>query len=51
MQAALDDLIVRTDDFRTEDRWPRSAPALVEIAALSGLSFKLYTSRTAPRAR
>ncbi|GAA2541433.1 GAF and ANTAR domain-containing protein [Mycolicibacterium diernhoferi] len=48
VQAALDDLIVRTDDFRTEDRWPRYAPACVEIGVLSGLSFKLYTSdRTA----
>lgn len=48
VQAALDDLIVRTDDFRKEDRWPRYAPACVEIGVLSGLSFKLYTSdRTA----
>lgn len=48
VQAALDDLIVRTDDFRTEDRWPRYAPACVGIGVLSGLSFKLYTSdRTA----
>ncbi|MGK2855262.1 MAG: ANTAR domain-containing protein, partial [Microbacteriaceae bacterium] len=48
VQAALDDLIVRTDDFRQEERWPRYAPACVEIGVLSGLSFKLYTSdRTA----
>ena len=48
VQAALEDLIVRTDDFREETRWPRYAPACVEIGVLSGLSFKLYTSdRTA----
>jgi GAF domain-containing protein len=47
-QAALADTIVRTDDFREENRWPRYAPAVVEIGVLSGLSFKLYTGdRTA----
>jgi GAF domain-containing protein len=44
VQAALDDLIVRTDDFRTEERWPKYSAAAVEIGVLSGLSFKLYTS-------
>ncbi|BBY75540.1 hypothetical protein MPRF_24390 [Mycolicibacterium parafortuitum] len=44
LDAALDELVVRTDDFRTEGRWPRYAPAAVEIGVLSGLSFKLYTS-------
>ena len=44
MQAALDDLIVRTDDFREERRWPLYSAAVVEIGVLSGLSFKLYTS-------
>jgi GAF domain-containing protein len=44
VQAALDDLIVRTDDFRTDERWPRYAKAVVELGVLSGLSFKLYTS-------
>lgn len=44
VQAALDDLIVRTDDFRTEERWPRYGKAVVELGVLSGLSFKLYTS-------
>ncbi|MDG4665762.1 GAF and ANTAR domain-containing protein [Mycobacterium sp. 236(2023)] len=43
-QAALDDLIVRTDDFRTEKRWPLYSAATVEIGVLSALSFKLYTS-------
>jgi GAF domain-containing protein len=48
MQAALDETIVRTDDFRSEDRWPLYSPAVVEIGVLSGLSLKLYTAnRTA----
>ncbi len=48
MDAALDEVIVRTDDFRTEDRWPKYSPAVVEIGVLSGVSFKLYTAnRTA----
>ena len=48
VEAALDELIVRTDDFRTDERWPRYSAAVVEIGILSGLSFKLYTSdRTA----
>jgi len=48
VEAALDDLIVRTEDFRTDERWPRYSAAVVEIGILSGLSFKLYTSsRTA----
>ncbi|GJF13109.1 hypothetical protein NGTWS1803_24020 [Mycolicibacterium cyprinidarum] len=44
VQAALDELIVRTDDFRTEARWPKYAAAAVEHGVLSALSFKLYTS-------
>jgi GAF domain-containing protein len=48
VQAALDEVIVRTDDFRTEQRWPKYSPAVVELGVLSGLSFKLYTTnRTA----
>ncbi|MEV3902585.1 GAF and ANTAR domain-containing protein [Mycobacterium sp. NPDC050551] len=48
VQAALDDVIVRTDDFREEARWPQYSKAAVEIGVLSGLSFKLYTAdRTA----
>jgi len=48
LQAAVDDMIVRTDDFRTEQRWPKYAPAVVELGVLSGLSVKLYTAeRTA----
>lgn len=44
LQAALDELIVRTDDFRTEKRWPMYSAAAAELGVLSGLSFKLYTS-------
>jgi GAF domain-containing protein len=48
VQAALDDLIVRTEDFRTEERWPKYSPAVVDLGVLSGLSVKLYTAdRTA----
>jgi GAF domain-containing protein len=48
VQAALDDVIVRTEDFRSEERWPKYSPAVVEIGVLSGLSIKLYTAeRTA----
>jgi GAF domain-containing protein len=48
VEAALDEVIVRTDDFRTEERWPQYSPAVVELGVLSGLSFKLYTAdRTA----
>jgi GAF domain-containing protein len=48
VEAALDETIVRTDDFRTEKRWPQYSPAVVELGVLSGLSFKLYTAdRTA----
>jgi GAF domain-containing protein len=48
VQAAIDEVIVRTDDFRTEHRWPQYSPAAVELGVLSGLSVKLYTAdRTA----
>ncbi|BBX37060.1 response regulator [Mycolicibacterium mageritense DSM 44476 = CIP 104973] len=47
-EAAVDELVVRTDDFRTETRWPAYSRMVVDIGVLSGLSFKLYTSsRTA----
>jgi GAF domain-containing protein len=45
-QAAIDEMVVRTNDFRTETRWPRYSPAAVDLGVLSGLSFKLYTSAT-----
>ena len=48
VEAALDEVIVRTEDFRSEDRWPQYSPAVVELGVLSGVSFKLYTAnRTA----
>jgi len=48
VQAALADVVVRTDDFRTEERWPRYSAEVVKLGVLSGLSFKLYTAdRTA----
>ena len=48
VEAALDEVIVRSDDFRAEARWPNYSAAAVEIGVLSGLSIKLYTAdRTA----
>jgi GAF domain-containing protein len=48
VQAALDEIVVRTDDFRNEPKWPNYSPAVVELGVRSGLSFKLYTAdRTA----
>ena len=44
LQAALGELHVRSDDLRTEERWPKYAAAAVEFGVLSALSFKLYTS-------
>ncbi|MBB3602018.1 hypothetical protein FHT40_001651 [Mycolicibacterium sp. BK556] len=44
VEAALDDLIVRTDDFITESRWPKYSQAVAGLGVRSGLSFKLYTS-------
>lgn len=47
-KAALEETIVRSDDLRTEPRWPRYAPAAVQHGVLGTLSFKLYTAdRTA----
>jgi len=48
LQAALDDVVIRTDDFRDEPRFPHYAPKVVELGLRSALSFKLYTAdRTA----
>ena len=48
VEAALDEIVVRTDDFRNEPRFPNYAPAVVKLGVLSALSFKLYTAdRTA----
>jgi GAF domain-containing protein len=43
IEAAVDDLIVRTNDFLTEQRWPKYSQACAELGVRSGLSFKLYT--------
>lgn len=42
--AAVNNLVVRTDDFRTEPRWPQFAAAAVRIGLLSSISVQLYTS-------
>lgn len=48
VRAALAEIVVRTDDFRKESKWPNYSPKVVELGVLSGLSFKLYTAdRTA----
>ena len=48
LQAALDEIVIRTDDFRDEPRFPKHAPKVVELGLLSALSLKLYTAdRTA----
>lgn len=48
LEAALDEVVIRTDDFRNEPRFPNYAPEVVELGVLSALSFKLYTAdRTA----
>ncbi|MGY4711063.1 ANTAR domain-containing protein [Mycolicibacterium sp. CBM1] len=46
IEAAVDELIVRTDDFTTERRWPSYSREVAELGVCSGLSFKLYTSDT-----
>lgn len=48
LEAALDEVVIRTDDFRDEPRFPHYAPEVVKLGVLSTLSFKLYTAdRTA----
>jgi GAF domain-containing protein len=48
LQAALDETVIRTDDFRNEPRFPNYAPKVVELGLRSALSLKLYTAdRTA----
>jgi hypothetical protein len=44
MEAALDDPVVHTEDFRTEGRWPAYSAAVAKLGVLSGLSFRLYTT-------
>jgi len=48
IDAALDEVLVRTDDFRLETRWPAYSAAVQKLGVLSGMSFRLYThERTA----
>ncbi len=48
LQAAIDELLVRSNDFHTETRWPHYTRDAIELGVRSGLSFKLYTAdRTA----
>ncbi len=44
LEAALDEFIVRSDDFAAERRWPRYSAAAAGLGVRSGLSFKLYTA-------
>src|SRR5689334_22397091 len=39
VEAALDEIVVRTDDFRDEPRFPNYAPEVVKLGVLSALSF------------
>ena len=48
VDAAVNELVVRTDDFEAEQRWPEYSRAVCELGVRSSLSFKLYTGdRTA----
>ena len=42
LDASFKYLVVRSDDLRTETRWPRFAKAAVEAGVLGALSFQLY---------
>jgi transcriptional regulator with GAF, ATPase, and Fis domain len=42
--AAVANMVVRSDDFRSEKRWPRFAAGAVDVGIYSSLSFQLYTS-------
>lgn len=44
IEAAIDELIVRTDDFQREQRWPHYSAEVLALGVRSALSFKLYTS-------
>lgn len=45
IEAAIDELVVRTDEFQREQRWPRYSAAVLELGLRSALSVKLYTSQ------
>jgi GAF domain-containing protein len=44
LEAAVDELIVRTDDFQREQRWPHYSAEVLKLGLRSALSFKLYTT-------
>jgi GAF domain-containing protein len=44
VEAAIDELIVRTDDFQREQRWPNYSAEVLKLGLRSALSFKLYTT-------
>jgi GAF domain-containing protein len=44
IEAAIDELIVRTDDFQREQRWPHYSADVLKLGLRSALSFKLYTT-------
>jgi GAF domain-containing protein len=44
VEAAVDELIVRTDDFQREQRWPHYSAEVLKLGLRSALSFKLYTT-------
>lgn len=45
LDAAVDELVVRADDFATDPRWPKFGRAALALGVHSGLSFKLYGSK------
>lgn len=48
LKAALNDVVVRVDDFRDEPRFPNYSPEVIRLGVFSALSFKLYAAdRTA----
>jgi GAF domain-containing protein len=48
LDAAVIELVVRTEDFQAEARWPKYSRAVCELGVRSSISFKLYTGeRTA----
>jgi GAF domain-containing protein len=48
IDAAVNELVVRSDDFETESRWPQYSRGVCELGVRSSISFKLYTGeRTA----
>lgn len=45
IDAATGELVVHTEDFRTETRWPQYSRAVLELGVRSGMSLKLYTTQ------